>query len=248
MPVTLGQPRDACLFTCLIAVSRSGLRESDFKWILPTLTGEPWSDLLLSVLQRAFRAHLVQRGELAQWDFFHPQMRSGVRQRYLADPQEEARLRRCIALYLSGRLDGVEPLPADDPLAEQELMHHWLFLEDEGEIARCCATLALGSREADTAFADLVQDCCREDRTEHDARSWFHRIIGRLAREVEDEKFLGLLIEHVLPRLKTFATNERRCEFAHVLWDVTEAARSTQAASIAYSTRLGSNPSWPRTE
>ncbi len=237
-----GQPRDARLFTCLIAVSRSGLRGRDFKAILPTLTGEPWSDLRLSVLQRAFRAHLVQRGELAQWDFFHPQMRSGVRQRYLADPQEEARLRRCIALYLSGRLDGVEPLPADDPLAEQELMHHWLFLEDEGEIARCCAALALGSREADTAIADLVQDCCREDRTKHDARSWFHRVIGRLAREVEAEKFLGLLIGHVLPRLKTFATNERRREFAHILWDVTEAARSTQAAQhrLLYTARLQS--------
>ncbi len=66
-----GQSSDARHFTSLIAVSQSGLREKDLKALLPVLTGEPWSDLRLSVLKRAFRAHLVRRGDLAQWDFSH---------------------------------------------------------------------------------------------------------------------------------------------------------------------------------
>lgn len=225
----LGQPNDARLFACLIALSRNGLREKDLKALLPALTGEPWSDLRLSVLQRAFRAHLVQRGELAQWDFFHPQMRFGVQQRYFTDPQDEAQLHCSIALYLSGRLAGAEPLPTDDPLAERELMYHWLSIEDDGEIARCCAALSPGTRQADAMMTDIVQDLCRMDRSEDSARLWFRRLTERLAREVHAEQFLRLLTEHTLPRMKTFATKERRGELARVLWDVTKVARDSPA-------------------
>jgi hypothetical protein len=65
-------------FLGLIAVSRDGLRETDFRALLPTLTGEPWDALRFAALRRLFRGQMRSRGPLAQWDFNHDQMRQAV--------------------------------------------------------------------------------------------------------------------------------------------------------------------------
>lgn len=224
-----GKPDDARLFASLIAVSRSGLRERDLKTLLASLSGQPWSDLRLAVLRRAFRTHLVERGDLAQWDFFHAHLRSAVRQRYLTAPGEEARLHRGIALYLSGRLPGAKPMPADDPLAERELMHHWLSSGDEAEIAGCCSVLVPGTPKADAAMAEFVQYCCRSGPDENEAQSWLRRITDQWAGEADADRRAALLAEHVIPRLKTFAGRERRVGLSRVLWNWMERARSSLA-------------------
>jgi hypothetical protein len=225
-----GKSDDARLFTSLIAVSRSGLRERDLKALLLSLSGEQWSDLRLAVLRRTFRTHLVERGDLAQWDFFHAQMRSAVRQRYLAGPNEEARLHRSIALYLSGRLQGVKLLPADDLLAERELMHHWLSSGDEAEVARCCSALIPGTPQADAALSEFVQYGCRSSLDDNDAQAWLRRIAGQWTAQADAARCTALVAEHVIPRLKTFAGRQRRVRLAQVLWHWMEHAKSSLVA------------------
>ena len=67
-------------FIGLIAVSRSGWRETDFRSLLPQLTGEPWDELRFASLRRSFRGQLRERGSSGQWDFGHAQMRAAARE------------------------------------------------------------------------------------------------------------------------------------------------------------------------
>jgi tetratricopeptide (TPR) repeat protein len=113
-------PRElARSFAGLVTLSRVGLRESDLAVLLPAAGGGAWEPLRFATLRRAFRAHLVQRGEQGQWDFFHEQMRQAVVRRNLGDPERVAELHRIIA-------DHLVALPADDPLRQSEAMYHLL--------------------------------------------------------------------------------------------------------------------------
>ncbi len=123
----------------LITVSRSGWRESDLRVLMPQLSGEHWDDLKFAALRRTFRAHIVQRGSQAQWDFSHAQMRARVSARNLGDPSIRQRLHALIA-------DHLEQLPADDAARESELMFHVIGARDALRAARLYGDLA--------AFAD----------------------------------------------------------------------------------------------
>jgi hypothetical protein len=76
-------------FAGLIALSRHGWREEDLEQLLPKAAGvmgpdgpsHPWDPLRFAILRRLFRAHLVQRGALEQWDFAHTTLRNAVRER-----------------------------------------------------------------------------------------------------------------------------------------------------------------------
>ena len=110
-------------FLGLIAVGRGGWRESDFRALLTTLTGEPWDELRFASLRRVFRGQMLQRGALGRWDFSRGQMRIAARQR-LADLQvPEPMLHGAIANHLLA----VSP---DDPLRQTETMVHLLGSED----------------------------------------------------------------------------------------------------------------------
>ena len=136
-------------FARLIALSRTGWRESDLRQLLPRVCGEPWDPLRFAALRRSFRAHLAERGGAGQWDFSHAQMRAAVEHRALGDPDLVRQLHRLIADHLEG-------LPPDDPLGESELMVHLIAGDDTARAARVYADLAIPfgvSSGATTALA-----------------------------------------------------------------------------------------------
>jgi len=127
-------------FANLIAVTESGLRESDFEALLPTLTGEPWDPLRFAAVRRGLRAHLVQRGALGQWDFFHAQARAAVERRNLPGPEERKRLHSAIA-------DHLETLAREDPLRQTDLMFHYIGADDRLRAARHYGDASLSEGE-----------------------------------------------------------------------------------------------------
>jgi tetratricopeptide (TPR) repeat protein len=116
-------------FVDVIAMSRAGFREADLRSLMPELAGEAWDDLRFAVLRRVFRAHVVQRGTHAQWDFAHAQMRLAVRRRNLKKEGKERELHRAIAKHL-------EALSREDPLHESETMVHLIGADDHAGAAR----------------------------------------------------------------------------------------------------------------
>ncbi|MFO1044870.1 MAG: DUF4062 domain-containing protein [Planctomycetaceae bacterium] len=129
-------------FAALIAVSRSGWRESDLLKMIPTAAdslclNEPipeLNDLELAAVRRSFRAHLVRRGTLEQLDFFHVQMREAVHQRMLGDAKQTRVIHRRIA-------DHLESLPREDPVRIRELMVHLIAGDVPERAARTYAEL-----------------------------------------------------------------------------------------------------------
>lgn len=115
-------------FVNLIAVSRYGWRESDLQVLMPKLSGEPWNGLKFAALRRTFRAHVVQRGSEAQWDFAHAQMRSCIMMRNLMDIGAVEEQHLSIADYL-------ENLPRQDQLRETETMVHLIGCGDKRRAA-----------------------------------------------------------------------------------------------------------------
>lgn len=80
-----GEPLTSA-FVALMAAGRQGWRESDFRALLPVLSGEAWDSLKFACLRRIFRAHLVTRGGAGQWDFAHQQMRVVTAKRRFSGP------------------------------------------------------------------------------------------------------------------------------------------------------------------
>jgi len=147
-------------FANLIAVSRQGWRESDLRVLLPQVAQslapqgprEEWSNLRFAALRRTYRAHLVQRGAQAQWDFFHAQMRLAIDRRSLTDPGSVRELHTQIA-------DHLESLPPEDPLRQTELMFHLIGADDRLRAARYYAGVESDTPElagATRALADHI--------------------------------------------------------------------------------------------
>lgn len=113
-------------FAELLAASRSGLRESDLRVLLPAVSGETWSDLRFAALRRGFRGHLTQRGSLAQWDFTHALARQAVEARHLTDHEHGQHIHQQIADHLAA-------LPDDDPLTVTE--HMWHLIAADNKVA-----------------------------------------------------------------------------------------------------------------
>ena len=110
-------------FLGLIAISRAGWRERDFRVLLPGLSGEPWDELKFAWLRRLFRGQMRRRGSLPQWDFNHGQMREAAHARLAACGARETDLHAMIAAHLLG-------LASDDPLRQSETMVHLLASEN----------------------------------------------------------------------------------------------------------------------
>jgi len=149
-------------FAGLIAVSRFGWRESDLREMLPRaaalIAGDaplpPVDDLLLASLRRSFRAHVIRRGELDQWDFLHLQMRQAVRQHGLPSDDLARRLHAAIADYL-------ETLAREDPLHISEIMFHYIGADDRLRAARyygSALTAAEESAGTDVLAAHLLAE------------------------------------------------------------------------------------------
>lgn len=115
-------------FVNLIAVSRSGWRESDLEALMPIVSGQPWESLAFAGLRRIFGPHVVQRGAHAQWDVFHAALRDTILRRNLADENARKRLHGII-------VDNLETLPSDDALSIAETMFHLIHLQDSERAA-----------------------------------------------------------------------------------------------------------------
>ncbi|WP_438274096.1 tetratricopeptide repeat protein [Nitrobacter sp.] len=148
---TLGAPF-ASAFIGLLSASRSGWRESDFRQLLPQVSGEPWDDKRFVALCRVFRSQIQQHGALAQWDFNHPQAQAAARSRLAGLRLSNAQLHLLIADYLLS-------LPPDDPLRASETMVHLLASKDAARTARYYGDSSLSEAElqgATRALADAA--------------------------------------------------------------------------------------------
>ncbi len=113
----------------LITAGRNGMREAELTGAYRFIYGVEWDELKFAGLRRYMRMHLVQRGELGQWDFLHRQARISAEQRYLGDQRARQALHGRIADYL-------EKLPEDNPVRMHELMYHYLNADDKVRAAR----------------------------------------------------------------------------------------------------------------
>jgi tetratricopeptide (TPR) repeat protein len=137
-------------FLSLIAVSRTGWRETDFRVLLPRVSGEDWDELKYAQLRRLFRGQLRRRGALAQWDFNHAQMRVAVRARLSAVGIREAEVHSIIADHLLS-------CSADDPLHIREIMVHLLASGDHARAANYYGNSSLGEAEVQGATRVLAE-------------------------------------------------------------------------------------------
>lgn len=113
----------------MIAAGRSGMREAELKGAYTFIYGEEWDELKFAGLRRYLRMHLVQRGEMGQWDFLHRQARQSAENRYLNDKYNNEALHDRIADFLEG-------LPEDNPVRINELMYHYIAADDLERAAR----------------------------------------------------------------------------------------------------------------
>ncbi|MDE2603234.1 MAG: tetratricopeptide repeat protein [Bradyrhizobium sp.] len=139
-------------FVGLIALSRTGWRESDLRQLLPQVSGEPWDESHFAALRRLFRGQIRQRGDLAQWDFNHEQMRAAAHSRLAGLRLSKPQLHLLIA-------DHLLTLAAGDPLRTTETMVHLLASKDDIRAARYYGDSSLSGTEvqgATRALADAL--------------------------------------------------------------------------------------------
>ena len=146
-------------FACLLALSRQGWRESDLEGMLPAAAhilfrdgGDAafhWDPLQFAELRRGFRAQVLQRGALGQWDYFHAQARRAIVRQHLADTETARRLHSAIADYLLG-------LSEPDPLRLREAMFHLMGAGDGPRAARFYAHVEPPSESTRTLAEALI--------------------------------------------------------------------------------------------
>jgi tetratricopeptide (TPR) repeat protein len=158
-------------FLGLIAVSRGGWRESDFRALLPRASGENWDELKFAQVRRFFRGQIRRRGALAQWDFNHAQMRLAVRGWLAAQGVSEQGLHTLIA-------DRMLSFPPDDPLHISETMVHLFGSEDWRRAAAFYADESLQPPEVEGATLALADEIIA-------ATSRFNRMLG--AAELDND-------------------------------------------------------------
>ncbi|MBN9146622.1 MULTISPECIES: ATP-binding protein [unclassified Nitrobacter] len=139
-------------FIGLTSASRSGWRDSDFRQLLPQVSGEPWDEKRFAALLRLFRGQIHQHGTLAQWNFNHPQAQAAARSRLAGLRLSNPQLHQLIADYLL-------TLTPDDPLRASETMVHLLAGKDAASAARYYGDPSLSNAElqgATRALADAA--------------------------------------------------------------------------------------------
>src|SRR5579883_830918 len=211
--------------TCLIALSRRGLRESDLNRLVPLVTGESMSPLQFAILRRALGAHVVQRSENLLWDFTHSQLRFAVRVRYLRDRSEETRLHALIADHFS-------TVGAGDALAVSETMHH-LIGADPTRTALYYFHSALNEPRrlaATTPLADYA-------RTGAEAVEWIAALTTRPELEFRVRVGVAYLFVKLLDPLLTDAIAERKAVL-EAARPVLDEALSDPASEADLSARL----------
>ena len=183
-------------FLGLIAVSRAGWRESDFRLLLPRASGENWDELQFAQLRRLFRGQLRRRGALAQWDFNHAQMRVAVRARLAAGTISEQSLHTIIA-------DRLLSCPTDDPLHISETMVHLLASEDYPRAAGYYGNVSLSEPEVKGATRVLGDSLAARAYSSNALQTSAHvqSLTELLARAPSDTR-VGLVSgDHISPEI-----------------------------------------------
>lgn len=145
---------ETCAFAMLTALSRFGWREEDLEKLLPAVSailsnqksaiGNPqfkWNPLCFAVLRRCFRAHLVKRGALGQWDFAHATLRHAIQARVSKDEDLMSAIHRAIVHHLVNLPWTNTPGEDSDPLRESELMVHLIWAGDAEHAAQLLANI-----------------------------------------------------------------------------------------------------------
>lgn len=148
-------------FLGLIALGRSGWRETDFHSLLPRLSGESWDPLRFAYLRRLFRGQLRQRGALHQWTFAHDQMRTAILQRLQAEAVAEPPIHAELANYLLSLSQG-------EPLRENEVMMHLLGSESWAQVTTFYSAPSLTGVQLEAAtreFARTFDNAANQGRT-----------------------------------------------------------------------------------
>ena len=217
-------------FLGLIAVSRSGWRESDFRELLPKVTGEKWDELYFAQLRRSFRGQMRRRGGMDRWDFAHAQMRIAAKE-WLIETKAPAEvpLHTTIGDYLLS-------LPADDPLHVSETMLHlmegdWTWRPPQHYYGASLTDSEL--QGATWILADIILTAPKEDATAG-AR--------RVARLLETADLRDSTVSSVANRV-TFDLDEAiRDRTALQVRDVL--VRAAESALTRLSDREPSNAGW----
>ncbi|HEU4804777.1 MAG TPA: ATP-binding protein, partial [Nitrobacter sp.] len=145
-------PAVTSAFIGLISASRTGWRESDFRQLLPQVSGEPWDESRFAALRRLFRGQIHQYGDLAQWNFNHAQAQAAARSRLAGLRLSNPQLHLLIA-------DHLLTLAPDDPLRATETMVHLLASKDDTRSALYYGGSSLSEAElqgATRALCDAI--------------------------------------------------------------------------------------------
>lgn len=123
-------------FAALIALSRHGWREEDLQHLLPQAAdlldagkAHQWDALRFAILRRCFRAHLVRRGALEQWDCAHATLRQAILSLLAGECQSGHAGDLTRALYACGA-DYLESLPPDSSIRAGDLLWQMLGTRD----------------------------------------------------------------------------------------------------------------------
>jgi len=137
-------------FAPLIVVGRQGWREQDLRELLRKTLQSPIRDLDLASLRRSFRDQLLPRGPQQFFVFSHQQLIRSILERYVEGESRRREINSTIADYLRS-------LPADDPVKNENLIHHLLRA---GRIADAVKYFSstIGSPELHGAVARLADD------------------------------------------------------------------------------------------
>ncbi|EGV16216.1 DUF4062 domain-containing protein [Thiocapsa marina] len=210
-------------FVELTALGRAGWRESDLKVLLPQVSGQAWDDLAFAALRRTLRAHLVQRGEQAQWDFAHGQLRAAVLARNLDDPAR----RRALHTRLADHLEGVS---AEDPLRHTERMYHLIHADDRARVAAYSAGLTRPSPELTGAMRTLGEHLLAGEGAT--ANGHLHWALGLLDLPGQAPARSGALCNRYLFDLRDALQQEARVELRLGLFEgVRDVLRRLAAAA-----------------
>jgi tetratricopeptide (TPR) repeat protein len=179
-------------FLGLMALGRSGWRDSDMKTLMPLVSGEPWEGVRHAAIRRILRSHLISRPG-GQLDFANPRLRQAVLERVLAAPERKQMWEKAIAHYL-------HELPVDDPLRRDELMRHLLAARDAYRVAHFYGSLSQHRLGLDVATSDLADHLIDDpgapdwiasllgtpDLTETELLTWAAAIAGELLPRLAD--------------------------------------------------------------
>jgi tetratricopeptide (TPR) repeat protein len=137
-------------FLDLIAVSRGGWRESDFRIMLPRISSQPWEELKFAQLRRLYRGQIQKRGSYERWNFNHAQMRAAALTQLEASGLGDSDLHSTI-------VDRLLSCPTDDPLRISEVMFHLVRSKNWQRAAVYLGNAALKPAEAAGASRTLIE-------------------------------------------------------------------------------------------